>query len=95
VWISPATDYSAFELDEIFWFITERKGSENGVNTYVMTMISRKPRQIVAFCVDKSKAQKTIQKMVNSVLPAKHYYTDGYYGIRTWIFIPDGTFKIV
>jgi hypothetical protein len=35
MYISETTDFEAFELDEIFWFIAERKGSENGVNAYV------------------------------------------------------------
>ena len=87
VWISPSTNFDAFELDEIFWFIKQRKGHENGVNTYVMTMISREPRQIVAFAVDKSKAEKIIQQMVDSVPPAQSYYTDGYYGYANIDFV--------
>jgi len=80
VWISEKTNFDAFELDEIFWFTKTRKDREHGINTYVMTMISREPRQIVAFAVDKSKSSEIIQKIVDSVPPAKHYYTDGYYG---------------
>ena len=80
VWISEKTNFDAFELDEIFWFIKDRKSTEHGVNTYVMTMISRVPRQIVAFAVDSSKSQFLIEQMVASVPPAKYYFTDGYYG---------------
>ena len=40
-------------------------------------MISRVPRQIVAFDVDKSIQAKLIQQMVNSVPPARRYFTDG------------------
>jgi len=80
VWISSKTNFNAFELDEIFWFTNRRKGHENGVNTYVMTMISREPRQIVGFAVENSKSSDTIQRIVDSVPPAKYYYTDGYYG---------------
>ena len=87
MWISPSTNFDAFELDEIFWFIGRRRGNENGVNTYIMTMISREPRQIVAFAVDKSKAEKIIQRMVDSVPPAKKYYTDGYYGYANIDFV--------
>lgn len=43
VWISPSTNLDAFELDEIFWFRDGRKGHANGVNTFIMTMISRTP----------------------------------------------------
>ena len=80
MWISPQTNFNAFELDEIFWFTGKRKTHENGVNTYVITMISREPRQIVGFAVDKSKSADVIQKIVDSVPPAKTYFTDGYYG---------------
>ena len=75
MWISDKTDFSNFELDEIFWFINERRSSENRVNTYVITMISRVPRQIVAFDVDKSKSADVIQHIVDSVNDA---YTDPY-----------------
>lgn len=77
VWISPKTDFSVFELDEIFWFIERRKSNENGINTYLMTMISRKPRQIVAFGVDKSVNSKAIQILADSVPAASEYCTDG------------------
>ena len=77
MWISPQTDFRAFELDEVCWFTKQRKGHKNGVNTYIMTMISRFPRQIVAFDVDKSVNVKSIQKMVNSIPPARYYYVDG------------------
>ena len=86
MWISQATDLSAFELDEIFWFISKRKGQENGINTYVMTMISRIPRQIVAFAVDNSKSQSLIQAMADSIPAAEKYYTDGYRGYGNIIF---------
>lgn len=80
MWISKLTDFSDFELDEIFWFTGQRRSHENGVNTYVMTMISRVPRQIVAFAVDKSKSAEILQRIVDSVPPAQTYHTDGYYG---------------
>ena len=86
MWISPNTDFGTFELDEIYWFITARKGDENGINTYVMTMISRKPRQILAFAVDNSRTQRLIQQMVDSVPAADNYATDGYYGYGDIIF---------
>ena len=42
-----------------------------------MTMISRFPRQIVGFAVDKSVNSKALQRIVDSVPPAKYYYADG------------------
>jgi hypothetical protein len=77
LWISPETKTDAFELDEIYWFIGKRKGYENGINTYIMTMLSREPRQIVAFAVDKSVNSMRIQEIVDNTLEAEKYYTDG------------------
>ena len=42
-------------------------------------MISRFPRQIVAFDVDNCIPTSKIQAMVDSVPPANYYYTDGFY----------------
>jgi hypothetical protein len=42
-----------------------------------MTMLSREPRQIVAFDVDNSVNAAAIQKMVDDTLEADKYYTDG------------------
>ena len=77
MWISPLTDFSAFELDELYHFIGARKGYENGINSYLMTMASRNPRQIAAFDVDKSVNSEVIQRMSDSVPYAEKYYTDG------------------
>ncbi len=77
VWISAATELEAFELDEIFWFTSRRKDCENGVNTYIMTMVSRTPRQIVAFEVGNAVQAKCIQAMVDRSPHAENYYTDG------------------
>jgi len=62
---SPLTDLAAFECDEIYWFLKRRKGYENGINTYLMTMISRNPRQIVGFAVDRSVNKEALQKVAD------------------------------
>jgi len=77
MWISPETKTEALELDELYWFIGKRKGYENGVNIYIMTMLSREPRQLVAYAVDNSVNAKSIQQMVDNTVQAKRYYTDG------------------
>ena len=59
------------------WFIKARRGHENGVNTYLMTMISRIPRQILGFTVDKGVKSERIQQMVDDNPIAENYYTDG------------------
>jgi len=77
VWISPNTDFVACEMDEIHWFIKERKTHLNGVNAYTMTIASRFPRQIVAFDVDNSVKARTIQQMVDRIPPFQKYFVDG------------------
>lgn len=64
-------------MDEVFWFTNTRKGQEKGINTYIMTMVSRFPRQIVGFAVDKSVNAKALQRIVDSTSSAKYYFTDG------------------
>jgi len=88
VWISSQTDFRAFELDEVFWFTNTRKDSEMGINTYIMTMVSRFPRQIVAFDVDKTVKAKLIQQMVDSVPHAKTYFADGNYKYQDVDYFP-------
>jgi IS1 family transposase/transposase-like protein len=77
VWISPKTDFSVFELDELYWFIKRKEHTKTRENAYLMTMISRIPRQIVGFNVDNSVTSINIQKIADSVSPAEKYYTDG------------------
>jgi len=77
IWISPNTDIFAFELDEIYWFTNARKGHEMGINTYIMTVVSRFPRQILSFEVDNGVKAELIQKMVDNLPLAENYFTDG------------------
>lgn len=77
MWISPKTDFSVFEMDEVYWFIERKERSENRSNIYIMTMLSRSPRQIVGFNVDKSVNSKALQKVADSAPSAEKYYTDG------------------
>jgi len=42
-----------------------------------MTMLSREPRQIVAYAVDNTVSAAHIQKMVDSTLQADVYHSDG------------------
>lgn len=77
MWISPHTDFAVAEYDEIFWFTVARKGHEYGVNTYIMTCLSRSPRQIVAYEVDKSVKAQVIQSMADRNPPFAKNYSDG------------------
>jgi len=64
-------------MDEIYWFTSTRKDNKYGINTFVMTAVSRNPRQIVAFDVDISVNSKAIQQMVDSTKPFSEYFVDG------------------
>jgi IS1 family transposase len=77
VWISPRTDLTAFECDEVYWYTKTRKGYEKGINIYIMTMISRNPRQIVGFAADKSVNKTALQWIADNAPTARNYYTDG------------------
>ena len=47
------------------------------VDSHIMTMLSREPRQIVAFAVDNTVNAARIQEMADDTVQAETYYTDG------------------
>ena len=55
-----------FEMDELYHFVGRKARSETRENAYVMTMISREPRQIVGFSAAADKSPERIQKIVDS-----------------------------
>ena len=73
-------DFHILELDELYWFIGKKSNNKTQENTYVMTMVSRSPRQIVGFDAAGDKSPERIQKIVDSGPQAKYYCTDGYLG---------------
>ena len=68
------------ELDELYWFIESKPRSETRENIYIVTAVSREPRQIVGIDTAFDKSPARIQSIVDSAPPAKRYYTDGYLG---------------
>ena len=72
--------YQYLELDELYWFIGKKPRTETRENTYIMTMVSRLPRQIVGFDVAFDKSPERIQNIVDSSPSAENYCTDGYLG---------------
>jgi IS1 family transposase len=68
------------ELDELYWFVGRKPCTETRENVYLMTMVSREPRQIVGFDVAQDKSAARIQEMVDAAPESKVYYTDGYVG---------------
>ena len=69
-----------FELDELYWFLNKKANTKTKENIYLMTMISRNPRQIVGFDVAYDKSPNRIQAIVDSAFDAEKYCTDGYLG---------------
>jgi IS1 family transposase len=75
-----------FELDELYWFINKKESSKTKENVYIITMISREPRQIISFDVALDKTSKRIQKIIDSGPEAEKYCTDGYFGYLDVVF---------
>jgi len=69
-----------YELDELYWFLERKQKTETRENVYLMTMVSRNPRQIVGFDVAFDKSPDRIQGIVDSASDAENYCTDGYLG---------------
>jgi len=64
-------------MDEIYWFINKKERSKTRENTYIMTMISREPRQIAGFDVQFDKGAFRLQGIVDKAPEAENYSTDG------------------
>lgn len=73
-------NFQILELDELYWFIGEKSKTQTKENVYLITMVSREPRQIVGFDVALDKSSARIQKIVNNASWAEYYCTDGYNG---------------
>jgi IS1 family transposase len=69
-----------YELDEMYWFVGKKPRTKARENVYVLTMVSREPRQIVDFSVAYDKSPQRIQDIVDRSPEAERYYTDGYLG---------------
>ena len=69
-----------YELDELYWFIERKPRTKTRENVYLMTMVSRNPRQIVGFDVAFDKSPDRIQRIVDSAPESERYCSDGYLG---------------
>ena len=67
-------------MDEMYWFIERKPRTATRENVYLMTMVSREPRQIVGFEAAYDKSPERIQSMVDAAPSAERYCTDGYLG---------------
>ena len=73
-------NYQILELDELYWFLERKAQTKTRENIYLMTMVSRNPRQIVGFDVAQDKSPQRIQAIVDAAPCAEKYATDGYLG---------------
>ena len=69
-----------YELDELYWFIERKPRTETRENVYLMTMVSRLPRQIAGFDIGFDKSPSRIQNIVDNAPDAENYCTDGWLG---------------
>lgn len=81
-------------MDELYWFLEYKPRTENRENIYVITMVSRKPRQILGHAVSRDKLSRTIQGIVDAAPEAECYCTDGYYGYLDVVFPGKHVFNI-
>jgi IS1 family transposase len=72
--------FSVLELDELYWFIERKPRTETRENVYLMTMVSREPRQIVGFDAAFDKSPTRIQQIIDEAPEAAQYFTDGWSG---------------
>lgn len=81
-------------MDELYWFLEVKPRTETRENVYIMTMVSRKPRQILRHIVSLDKSSATIQKMVDAAPEAEQYCTDGYFRYLDVVFPGKHIFNI-
>jgi IS1 family transposase len=77
---TPSPDCHVLEMDELYWFIGKKPRTKTRENTYIMTMVSRLPRQIVGFDVAFDKSPERIQAIVDNAPESENYCTDGWTG---------------
>ena len=77
---------TVLELDELYWFVEKKPRTKTRENVYLMTMVSREPRQIVGFDVAYDKSPVRIQRIVDEGQPALKYCTDGWTGYMDIVY---------
>jgi len=73
-------------MDEMYHFVERKANSETRENTYVTSLISRYPRQIVGFSVAFDKSPDRLQVIVDNSPEAESYATDGYLGYLDLVY---------
>jgi len=74
------SSYHILEIDELYWFVGKKGNGKARENCYIIPLVSRNPRQIVAVDAALDKSPQRIQNLVNGAPPANFYASDGYLG---------------
>jgi transposase-like protein/IS1 family transposase len=84
----PIVDNSPkiYEMDELYWFIKNKPRTGTQENVYIITLVTRNPRQIVGFDAAFDKSPERIQRIVDAAPSAHNYCTDGYLGYVDLIY---------
>ena len=78
--------HETVESDELYWFIERKTLTATRENLYIMTTVSREPRQIVGFDVAFDKSPERIQKMADNAHDAYRYCSYGYLGYNNVVY---------
>ena len=73
-------------MDELYWFLKYKPRTKTRENIYLITLVSRNPRQILGHTVSHDKSAQTLQKVVDMAPYSETYCTDGYNGYLDTIF---------
>ena len=64
----------------MYWFVGKKAKTQSQENAYLITLVSRLPRQIVGFSAAFDKSPERIQSIVDDAPEARYYCTDGWSG---------------
>jgi len=78
--VNVENSFDCLEIDEMYWFVGKKPRSKTRENVYIITLVSRTPRQIVGFDVAFDKSPERIQRIIDNAPVAKKYCTDGWNG---------------
>ena len=68
-------------MDELYWYIeTKPRTPKTNKDVYLISLVSRNPRQIVGIDVAFDKSSERIQRIVDRAPYVDNYCTDGYLG---------------
>ena len=57
------------ELDELYWFLESKPRTKTRENVYIMTMVSRKPRQILGHVVRDVYKRQLVEQVISAAIP--------------------------